>query len=262
MIPLYRALTFEQVIEKGGRNKPWIVSVETPVGIEPYVVKLFSEQDIQNQNALCKEVYGATFARELDLNTPHFCLVEFSKNFYESLSDNLKEIYNKKHNRYAFGSKYLEGAPTYSASLHFNDLSNYDIETIYGFDVTIRNVDRRLGKPNILFYEKEAHLIDHEHSLTILPEDTPEKLLGIYPYNRHIFHSILKKRMKRARVKPSFDTFMELFRYSRTDGIIENAEVLEGLGYETHDSLVIESYLNKLRAERDMLLLRLKGSLQ
>lgn len=229
------------------------------------VVKLFSEKDINQENALCKEVYGASFAQEIGLNTPKFCLVEFSEHFYESLPDNLKEIFNEKHNRYAFGSYYLEGAPTYSPSQHYNELSYYDIETIYAFDVVIRNVDRRVGnppKPNILFYEKEAYLIDHEHSFIIQPGDTPEKLLGIYPYQKHIFYSVLKKRMSRAKEKPTFDTFMEIFRHSRTECIIQCSDVLNRLEYDADDSLVIESYLNRLRAERDMLLLRLKGSLK
>lgn len=262
MIPLYQALTFEQIIEKGGRNKPWVVSVDTPVGIEAYVVKLFSERDMQNQNALCKEVYGATFARELGLNTPDFCLVEFSDTFYSSLSPDLQETFNERHHRYAFGSKYLEGAPTYSASHHYSELSDYDIETIYAFDVAIMNVDRRIKKPNILFYDKEAYLIDHELSLTIPQNHIPEKLLEVFPYKKHIFHSVLRDRMNRAREKPTFDTFMEIFRRSRPDSIMDNAEILRQLGYDTDDSLVIESYLNRLRAERDKLLLRLKGSLQ
>lgn len=182
MLPLYKALTFEKIIEKGGRNKPWIVSLDTPLGIEPYVVKLLSEKDIKQENALCKEIYGAALAKEMDLNTPEFCLVEFSEYFYESLPNYLKKIYNEKHNRYAFGSYYLEGAPTYSPSQHYSELSYYDIESIYAFDVVIWNVDRRIGdppKPNILFYEKEAYLIDHEHSLYIPPDNSPENLLGI-----------------------------------------------------------------------------------
>lgn len=68
--------------------------------------------------------------------------------------------------------------------------------------------------------------------------------------------------MKRARNKPSFDTFMELFRHSRPGCITKSARVLNRLGYDTSDSLVIESYLDKLRVERNKLLLRLKGSLQ
>lgn len=262
MVPIYKAQTFERIIEKGGRNKPWIVSVDTPIGIEPYVVKLFSIKDIQTENALCKEVYGSAYARELGLNTPDFCLIEFSEPFYDSLPDGLKQIYNAKHNRYAFGSYYLEGAPTYSASNNYSDLADYEIETIYAFDVVIRNVDRRLGKPNILLFEKEAYLIDHEHSLTIKPGDTPEKLLGIFPYQNHIFHSVLKNRMRRSKNKPVFDTFLERFRYSRADCIIECADVLRSLGYDTDDSLVIELYLDRLRTERNMLSMRLIGSLK
>lgn len=200
MIPLYKAQTFERIIEKGGRNKPWIISVETPVGLEPYVVKLFSEQDIQNQNAICREVYGATFARELDLNTPDFCLVEFTDHFYDSLPVNLKEIYEEKHTRYAFGSYYLEGAPTYSPSLHYNELSDYEIESIYAFDIVVRNVDRRIGtppKPNILLYEKEAYLIDHEHCFALTINDTPKnRSWDISTSQTHISFSIKEKNEK------------------------------------------------------------------
>lgn len=262
MLPIWQAQTYEKTIESGGRNKPWVVTLQTDEGLKPYVVKMFAERDIEQQNALCKEVYGAAYARELDLNTPDFCLVEFPDYFAGTLSEDLKVLFRKKHHRYAFGSLYYEGASTYSPSQHFRDLSSYDIESIYAFDVTIRNVDRRVGKPNILFFEKQAYLIDHELSFSIKQGDNPEQVLGTFPYQKHIFHNVLSKRMKRGRNKPDFSSFMEIFRYSRTDCIMECADVLKDLGYNTDDSLVIELYLKRLRSERNKLMQRLVGSLQ
>jgi hypothetical protein len=65
-----------------------------------------------------------------------------------------------------------------------------------------------------------------------------------------------------GRNKPDFSSFMEIFRYSRTDCIMECADVLKDLGYNTDDSLVIELYLKRLRSERNKLMQRLVGSLQ
>lgn len=41
MLPVYKAISFQRVLEKGGRTKPWLVLVQTEEKVAPYVVKLF-----------------------------------------------------------------------------------------------------------------------------------------------------------------------------------------------------------------------------
>jgi hypothetical protein len=73
-IPVYEAETFESEMI-GGRNKPWLLTVKTDRGPALYVAKFFAQTDIDQQNALGREIYTAALAREFDLDTPDFALI-------------------------------------------------------------------------------------------------------------------------------------------------------------------------------------------
>jgi len=45
IIPVYEAQTFEKEMD-GGRNHPWLLSIDTGKGIELYVAKFFVQRDI------------------------------------------------------------------------------------------------------------------------------------------------------------------------------------------------------------------------
>ena len=68
---------------------------------------------------------------------------------------------------YFFGSELVYPNLDYSDTLTNKHLARYDIESIFGFDVLIRNTDRREKKPNIFFQKDTYYLIDHEQTLYI-----------------------------------------------------------------------------------------------
>jgi len=79
-IPTYEALTFEREMA-GGRNHPWLLTVQTDQGIEAYVAKFFVQKDIDQYNALSREIYACVLADELGLNTPDFALITVDEQF-------------------------------------------------------------------------------------------------------------------------------------------------------------------------------------
>lgn len=125
------------------------------------------------------------------------------------------------------------------------------MESIYAFDVLIRNVDRRLGKPNILLKNESYYLIDYESSLHIPKDKSTQQLLNHFPYERHICHAHLSRKMSHSRDKPNFATFYELLRQARFNSIIELAEEMNRLSYEIPDYLIIKGYLDDIRRNRD-----------
>ncbi|HEX8677926.1 MAG TPA: hypothetical protein VF700_11930, partial [Segetibacter sp.] len=58
MLPIYKAISFQAILEKGGRTKPWLVLVNTQQSYEPYVVKLFDTDFIEKRDPVANEVLG------------------------------------------------------------------------------------------------------------------------------------------------------------------------------------------------------------
>lgn len=87
------------------------------------------------------------------------------------------------------------------------------METIYGFDNLILNVDRRSNKPNLLLTDQEAILIDHELALSGIKQSFSNLTAGRWEhlYQRHLFYSYLKARGPVANAV-AFDTFTEYLR--------------------------------------------------
>lgn len=146
IIPVYEAQTFEKEMD-GGRNHPWLLSIDTGKGIELYVAKFFVQRDIDQQNALCREIYANVLAQVLGLNVPDFALIKTSNSFLKSLSKEQNQTLNRKHNTYAFGTKFIPGNFTFSPAQHIQELADYNIESIFAFDVLLLNTDRRKKKP-------------------------------------------------------------------------------------------------------------------
>ncbi len=262
MIEVNRAISLERVIQEGTRNKPWIVSVKTSNGLKPYVAKIFAQNDIDQKNALCREVYATVLARELELNVPDSCLIEFPADFRSSLSETGKVTLKQRHDRYAFGTEYLEGATTYSPSLNTKDFEPYEIESIYAFDVVINNFDRTPRKPNILLYDRTYYLIDHELSLVYTDVPNSDKNLSLYPFWNHIFHTPLKSKSQYNTDKPDFEGFLESFRIMNLRKLTQCARQLEQLKYITDDAHVISKYFDSLRNKPGKLGTYLKASIK
>jgi hypothetical protein len=111
MLPVYKAISFQRVLEKGGRTKPWIVLVQTDQGIVPYVVKLFEPAFVEERDPVANEVIGNTLAREFGLPVPKAALIDLDEDFVSTIRNpRLLEVLDLRDGRLKFGSELLEGS--------------------------------------------------------------------------------------------------------------------------------------------------------
>lgn len=260
-LSVYEALTFEKEMV-GGRNRPWLLTVQTEQDIELYVAKFFVQQDIDQQNSLSKEIYTGALAQELDISTPDFALITIDESFKESLPGSLMQELKRKHTRFAFGSKFIPGEHTYSPALLAKELATYDIESIFAFDVLVLNTDRRNKKPNILLGDDRYYLIDHEHTFALSQQGlNPRQRVSQYNFKNHIFYNVLNRKATYGS-RPEFGTFRELFYRSNIEVLDLYAETLKQMGYETDDCLVIKRYLRKLKRDISYFMNIVEGAIQ
>ncbi len=67
MLPIYEARNFIQVLEIGGHTKPWLVEVEIQGKLYPFVLKLYTSEQIESRNCVTAEVIGNILATMFDL---------------------------------------------------------------------------------------------------------------------------------------------------------------------------------------------------
>jgi hypothetical protein len=246
LLPIYNAISLHEKKLIGGSTNPWLVNVLEDGKLIPYVVKLFKKDHIEKTQAVAKEVFGALLAHQFDLSTPAIALIHFGEAFIKSLPEDYSLELRAKDERIKFGSKFIEGAATYSQDLDRNFLKRYDIEDIYAFDNLIFNVDRKPLKPNILLLEGESHLIDHELCLSVNSRILELYMENhwIYNFKNHIFHGVLKNGLKR---NDYFSTFGEHLRRLNTGTIEEARKQLEEHQHPVGDFEFILNYLSYIR---------------
>ncbi|MFY7891016.1 MAG: HipA family kinase [Spirosomataceae bacterium] len=161
MLPIYKAKVFESRIEKGGRTRPLVVTVRDNEGhLKQFVVKLYSKSDVQENKALGKEVLLIPLIEEFDLLTPSPALIRFDQGFINTLPRELQTEVIEKGAYLNFGCEYLDGSLNFNETIPQSTLDELDnVDTIFAFDVLLRNLDRRLTKPNLLMQERSIYLI-------------------------------------------------------------------------------------------------------
>ena len=167
MIPIYDAFLLEEKDLIGGSTKPLLLSVQTENGFDKYVVKVFTNRQTFQYSPLANEVYSHFLAKGFDINTPDIALIHFGKDFVRTLPKDVKERIKNQNDSLFFGSKYHEGYVQYIPAKHHRTFDSSDIELLFAFDVLIRNIDRRGGKPNLLINNNNYLAIDHELCLGI-----------------------------------------------------------------------------------------------
>ncbi|RFM31064.1 HipA family kinase [Chitinophaga silvisoli] len=184
MLPIYPAVSYIRIISQGGRTKPWLVLVNTPNGIKPYVVKMFRSDELEREPVL-NEILGNVLAKEFDLPVPEAALIEMDENFRMSIKDpTALEILDLVDERPKFGSSLIEGNYLFNTSFKKNQTSRMiEIDTLFAFDVLIRNKDRNSFKPNLLVTGNSAILIDHELGFEI-NENTINQLDALHINNQ------------------------------------------------------------------------------
>lgn len=229
MLPIYTDISFLEIIEKGGRTRPWVLQVDTGTTITKYVVKLFSDKEIETNHAVASEVFGNILAKEFDLSVPNAALFEFENNFIHSLPEEPRRILDQKHPGIKFGTELIEGALAFTPSLHKYQIRKIiEIDSLFGFDHLILNPDRNNHKPNILLTSKSAFVIDHEFAFSMNNSDKIESINSLQPLTRyqwHIFYNYLKK--SQSLTKDSlFNSFFENLRLLNINCLNTYAEQL------------------------------------
>jgi hypothetical protein len=214
LLPIYSAVSFNGLLPGGG-TRPWAVYVrDGPRGrLQPFVVKLFRASHLDQHPHLAAEAFGSVLASMFDLPCPEPALIEFSPAFRATLAEpQLRQLADVAPGL-LFGCRLVEGSYAYSRALLLKKLETYELETIYGFDNLILNVDRRPNKPNLLLTKEEAVLIDHELAFAGIRQAFNNLSAGKWEhsYQRHLFYSSLKARGPAANAV-AFDTFTEYLR--------------------------------------------------
>src|SRR5690606_10060216 len=96
---------------------------------------------------------------------------------------------------------------------------NIQQDTIFAFDVLIRNFDRKRNKPNLLVSGDHCLCIDHDRSLDIQRAFKEYVEMGLWdPFTvlgdtAHLFHEPLKARRRSSRAREvDFLEFKESFK--------------------------------------------------
>ncbi|HXB92281.1 MAG TPA: HipA family kinase [Puia sp.] len=265
MLPIYNAISFQRVLEKGGRTKPWLVLVNTGTSVQPYVVKLFETALIEEKDSVTSEVLGNILAREFDLHVPDAALINMgNSDFTKTIQDPaLLKILDEKDNRLKFGSSLLDGFYRFDASsVSLAEAKRMiEIDTLFAFDNLIRNPDRNNLKPNLLVKSDQAFLIDHELGFEIT--DTSIHELKSWQWKErffryHIFYNYLKNSPQAIK-KDYFDEFGELLVRLNVKFLEPYFEQLANLGFSRKNGEVIRRYLSEMKQNSTKFVSLLKG---
>lgn len=251
MLPVYKAISFDKIIKKGGRTLPWSVLVDTPQGIKPYVVKMFTAELVEKRNSVCNEVLGNVLAREFDLRVPNAALIEMEVDFEMTIkTDEAQEQYDLADERIKFGTELIEGNYLFNMAFTKRQASKMiELDTLFAFDNMIRNRDRNSGKPNLLVKGDSAFLIDHELGFEIDVKTLEDYLNGTWEeafYRYHIFYNYLKKSRKSQKVG-YFEEFHEYLRTLNINMLNNYFQQLHKHGYNISFQPILNSYLYELK---------------
>jgi hypothetical protein len=264
MLPVYRAILFHDVYEKRNRTKPWLVSVNADGQIKQFVVKLFGTNSIETHDCVLKEVLGNVLAREFDLPVPNAALIDMGQEFASTLRNmELIEVLENADWRLKFGTEEQKGILPFNNTLPRSEARQLvEIDTVFGFDCFIRNIDRNRGNPNLLVKSNEAFLIDHELAFQIDEKSSDEVLNHWFIQDRffrdHVFFDYLKHSNKADR-QEYFDTFEEYLRTLNVNMLNSYFEQLSGAGFSPKNHILIREYIEQMKRNSSIFAQILKG---
>lgn len=237
MLPVYDAISFVSRVEKGGRTQPWVVLVKEKDDVRPYVVKFFEVEQEEARHSVVNEVIANALAQEFNLPVPQAALIEISEDFKMTLEHRELSFMDAKDERIKFGCRLMEDVNLFNYSLSkYLVQRRVNIETVFAFDVLIRNRDRNSNKPNLLIDDSKAILIDHELGFEKIDKAAIElaKTGNIDPKftDHHIFLPLLKKA-KRPTKAAYFDEFGFYLENLKLGQLNPYFNQLEKCGYNT-----------------------------
>lgn len=243
-LKIFKAFGLEEGLLTGGSTRPVLMRVGDESGNGPfytYVVKFLEPKFV------CKEIFAQELALQFDLQTPDVAVIYVDK----KLMDNIKEYLGRTERPgYYFGSRFIENTVLYSKN---QKIDAEDMVRIFGFDFIIRNVDRRVTKPNLLMRNQEPILIDHELSLEIGKTFDDYIASGDISFlqkendDQHIFIEPLKT-LNAKNEGHGFGVLAEYCRTLNVENLLNLAHELIEIGFEEADiANPIVTYLDNVR---------------
>lgn len=240
-LPVYEAIGFKDILDKGGHSKPWVVTVNVKGTPRPYVVKLYKTRDIDARNKMTAEVLGNVLAKEFNLRTPDAAIVNFSETFRMTLNQDCESILAFLDERPKFGSLLIDGAYTFNTQTKRNEVSKIiDPALLFAYDYFIGNRDRTLEKQNLIVKNGAGYLIDHEMALEFEEArfEFDKTLEMDHRYKYHLFYNHLKKtRKNKAHL---FDEFEEYLRRLNIGILNPYFQQLEQMGFNTQKEHILD----------------------
>lgn len=238
-LPVYETIGFQQILDRGGHSKPWVVLVNMKGSPRPYVVKLYKTADIEARNKMTAEVLGNILAREFGLEVPAAAIINFSDEFRMQLNNECEDLLADIDERPKFGSELIEAAYLYNTQIGRKEtLELIDPHLLYAFDYFICNRDRNLHKPNLLVKSNLAYLIDHEMGLEISEETIANFSNGIWDsrYQNHLFYGLIKKNKDKSNLFDEFLLYLHDVNFRKLESYFNQ---LEELGFSTQKELIL-----------------------
>jgi hypothetical protein len=251
MLPEYKAIAFDRIIDKGGRTKPWSVLVDTGNSVRPYVVKMFTTQLIENRDSVTNEILGNLLARSFDLPVPEAALIHMDESFRQTIhSTEAQMAYDQADERMKFGSAFMQGNYLFNSDFTKVQAGKMvDLDTLFAFDNLIRNRDRNRAKPNLLVKGRSAFLIDHELGFEIDATTLAKYQNGEWDkafYENHIFWNYLKRSRKYTK-RHYFSSFQEYLKRLPVNNLTSYFKQLVNNGYDPARQAVIRDYLYAMK---------------
>jgi hypothetical protein len=252
-----------QIDQKYGHTQPLVLSAvnKTTKEVEVVVVKCFEKDQVENRHVVVSEVIGHALASTFDFFTPSAGLIELSEEFLICCPLEIQNFVSRKDIKSKFCTKEIRSAQPLQPQNIANQRNKIELETLWAFDVLIRNSDRNQGKPNLLATSQDVWLIDHERALDTLPEkvtfdieDWPERI-----WKHHVAYNYVKRHF--AKRKLAFDTFEEHLRLFNPVSLEPYLQQLQREGYQANYSKIF-SYFNQIQSQQANFVSLLKRMLQ
>lgn len=255
MIKVYKALSFQGIIN-GGKTSPWLVLVNAEGTVKPFVVKLFDREKHFEGDALSREVIGNVLAKQFGLDVPQCALIDMEDPAFASsiLNNKALERFRSLKIKIAFGTAYL-----YPHFCFFYDIfrstaptEHFKIDSVFAFDIMIRNTDRNYQRPNLLVHGGLTYLIDFESSFQLRKDSLGDILARIKThtfYYMHVFHSLLCnwEADKKEKLFEDFFTRLASADFSILDAYMAQ---LQDIGFVIQQYQQITAHLEAVKQDR------------
>ncbi len=181
-----------------GYSKPFLCKAENG---DEYIVKgLQSTRESQISEWIC-----GNLAKALDLPIADFSLVEIPEALWEELPPPLAGI----GPGIAFGSKKVTGV-NWLEQFNAEDISPDLQRNIIIFDLWIKNMDRNIGNPNLLYQAKNKQLVIIDHNSAFDQHFDPCTFLDTHIF-RNAFPYICDDMMNMAEFEQSLHAALAYF---------------------------------------------------